>query len=226
MVNVFVESYDLTLDYLRPALSEFIGPESRVAVVPLSFRDSQASSASDWDALYGRESGRYYAGIAAPLMAYGVAEENIRLINYFSDSHEAAQEIVRNADVVYLTGGMMDQYLERIDEFGLQDVLQAHKGVIIGYSAGALIQLAEFHVSPDNDYPEFGYYEGLSLLKDFYLEVHYQGNPVQQACIRRVLQERGKPVCAMVEEKGAILIADSGVQLLGDVRWYETGAEA
>ena len=49
-----------------------------------------------------------------------------------------------------------------------------HDGVMMGYSAGAVIQLAEYHLSPDDVYPEFEYYEGLPCLNDFYMEVHYQ----------------------------------------------------
>lgn len=221
MVNIFVESYDLTKEYLRKQLAEYITPESRVAVVAFSFRESQISSAQEWDALYSRDGGRYYGSIVRPLLAYGVAEENVRFINYFTDSREMAAEAVRNADVVYLLGGLMDKTVERIDEFGLREVIRKHRGVVMGYSAGALVQLAEYHVSPDDDYPEFGYYEGLSLLDGFYLEVHYEGNAVQQACIQRVLKERGKPVYATADENAAIIIDGGRMQLLGDVRRFD-----
>ena len=221
MVNIFVESYDLTKEYLRKQLAEYITPESRVAVIAFSFRESQISSAQEWDALYSRDGGRYYGGIVRPLLAYGVAEENVRFINYFTYSCEMAAEAVRNADVVYLLGGLMDKTVERIDEFGLREVIRKHRGVVMGYSAGALVQLAEYHVSPDDDYPEFGYYKGLSLLDGFYLEVHYEGNPVQQASIQRVLKERGKPVYATADENAAIIIDGGRMQMLGDVRRFE-----
>jgi len=221
MVNIFVESYDLTQEYLRDSLAKYIKPESRVAVVAFSFRDSQIASAAEWDALYSCENGRYYGGIVKPLLAYGVAEENVTFVNYFTDTSESAAETIRQTDIVYFLGGLMDKTVERIDEFGLREVIAAYDGVIMGYSAGALIQLAEYHVSPDADYPEFGYYEGLGLLNGFYLEVHYEGNPVQEACIRRVLAERRKPVYATADENAAIIIDGGEMQLLGDVRRFD-----
>lgn len=226
MVNIFIEGYDLTAEYLQRELLKFIKPDSRVAVVAFSFRESQVASQEDWDALYSRENGRYYGGIVNPLLAYGVDEGNVTFVDYYRDSRESAAEKVQNADVVYFLGGLMDKTVERVDEFGLREILLAHDGVIMGYSAGALIQLREYHVSPDDDYPEFGYYEGLALLDDFYLEVHYEGNPVQEECIQRVLKERRKPVYATEDGNAAIIIANGQITLLGNVTKFEPEVDA
>ena len=226
MVNIFIEGYDLTADYLRETLRKYIKPACRVAVVAFSFRESQVGSAADWDALYSRENGRYYGGIVQPLLAFGMAEENVTFVDYYRDTRETAAEKVRTADVVYFLGGLMDKTVERVDAFGLREIIAEHDGVIVGYSAGALIQLREYHVSPDDDYPEFGYYEGFGLLDGFYLEVHYEGNPVQQACIQRVLAERGEPVYATEDGNAAIIIDNGEMTLLGHVTKFtpEVGA--
>ena len=99
--------------------------------------------------------------------------------------------------------------MDRIKEFDLYDILMQHDGILMGYSAGAVIQLAEYHLSPDDDYPEFKYYEGLPYLNDFYMEVHYEGTAVQDESIQRVLAERGKTVYATAVRSGAILV-DNG----------------
>lgn len=95
-----------------------------------------------------------------------------------------------------------------------------HGGIMMGYSAGAVIQLAEYHLSPDEDYPEFGYYKGLPFLNDFYLEVHYEGTPAQNESIRRVLCERGKTVYATAAGSGAVLVDNGNLKLLGKVRVF------
>ena len=95
-----------------------------------------------------------------------------------------------------------------------------HKGIVMGYSAGAVIQLAEYHLSPDDDYPEFKYYEGLPYLNDFYLEVHYEEKDAQKAAIQKVLEERKKTVYATSFMKGAILVDNGIIKLLGDVEEY------
>ena len=111
--------------------------------------------------------------------------------------------------------------MERIKELELFDNLMNHKGIVMGYSAGALIQLAEYHISPDEDYPEFKYCNGLPYLNDFYLEVHYENTAAQNAAIQRVIEERRKTVYATVCMKGAILVDNGAVKLLGDVKEYK-----
>lgn len=153
--------------------------------------------------------------------AYGVPEKNITFINYFSDTKESAKQKIAQADIVYFLGGLPDKMVERIQELDLWDALQAHDGVVMGYSAGALVQLAEYHLSPDEDYPAFGYYKGVPYLKDFYLEVHYENSEIQNQSIQRVLQERNHTVYATVCGKGAIIVEDGVVRLLGDVKVFE-----
>lgn len=38
--------------------------------------------------------------------------------------------------------------MDRIKEFDLYDILMQHDGILMGYSAGAVIQLAEYHCLP------------------------------------------------------------------------------
>ena len=128
--------------------------------------------------------------------------------------------MIENADILYFLGGLPDRMMDRIKEFDLQDVLMRHKGIVMGYSAGAVIQLAEYHLCPDDDYPEFKYYEGLPYLNDFYLEVHYEGKDTQKAAIQKVLAERKKTVYATAIMKGAILVDNGIIKLLGDVEEY------
>lgn len=110
--------------------------------------------------------------------------------------------------------------MDRIKEFDLYDTLLQHKGVIMGYSAGAVIQFEEYFLSPDEDYPEFKYYKGLPYLKNFYMEVHYEGNPPQDDSINRVISERGKPVYATNFRSGAIIVDNGKIKLVGNVRTF------
>ena len=110
---------------------------------------------------------------------------------------------------------------ERINELGLYDILAQFDGVVMGNSAGALVQLSNYHVSPDRDYPEFGYYQGLPYLNEFYLEVHFEGTPIQCNSIKRVIQEKGKKVYATHVMAGAIVVDNGKVKLIGNVSQYQ-----
>lgn len=220
MINILLEGYDIDASWIYNELKNYIKPNHSVAVVTFSFRDSQVKTLLDWNALYSKENGRYYGGIVGGITAYGIPEENISFINYFTDTRESAAQKIKTADIIYFLGGLPDRMMDRIREFDLYDVLMEHNGILMGYSAGAVIQLAEYHLSPDDDYPEFRYYKGLPYLKDFYMEVHYEGTTVQEESIRCVLSERGKTVYATAVRSGAILVDNGNIKLIGDVKIF------
>ena len=221
MVNILLEGYEIDAPWLYEELKKYIKPIHKVTVVAFSFRDSRVKSLADWNILYSKEDGRFYGGIVNGFTAYGISEENISFVNYFADTKESAKQKIETADIIYFLGGLPDRMMDRIKEFDLQDILMKHQGIVMGYSAGAVIQLAEYHLSPDDDYPEFGYYEGLPYLKDFYLEVHYEKTASQKAAIEKVIAERQKPVYATSLLKGAILVDNGSIRLLGDVKEYK-----
>ena len=220
MVNVLLESYDLTAPFLVDKLRHYIKPNSHVAIVAFSFLPNQASCLEEWLKLYGREEGMFYSWLVEPFAEFGVPEENITFVNYFADTKASAAQKVKNADIIYFTGGLPDAMMDRLYEFELVEHLKNFDGVVLGCSAGAMIQLEEYHITPDWDYPEFGYYKGLPWLKDFYVEVHFEDTEEQRKSICRVLQERQKPIYATRHNNAAIIVDNGKIQLLGDVRTY------
>ncbi|MBR4435554.1 MAG: Type 1 glutamine amidotransferase-like domain-containing protein [Clostridia bacterium] len=220
MINILLEGYDIDAHRLYEELREYIKPDHRVVVVALSFRDNRVKGLSDWNALYKKGCGMYYDGIVGGFTAYGVSEENICFINYFTDTEKNTVDKIKNADIVYFLGGLPDRMTDRIKRLKLYDVLMRHNGIVMGYSAGAVTQFKEYHLSPDDDYKDFAYYEGLPYLSDFYLEVHYKGTPVQDESIRRVLAERGKPVYATAERAGAVIVDNGRLKLIGYVKVF------
>lgn len=220
MINILLEGYGIKADYLYDELKKYILPNYSVAVIAFSFRDSDVKNSADWNLLYSKEKGIYYRGIVSGFTAYGISENNIKFVNYFEDTKESAKQKIENADIVYFLGGLPDRMMDRIKEFDLVDVLRKHNGIVMGYSAGAVIQLSEYHLSPDHDYPEFQYYDGLGYLDDFYLEVHYENTKVQNEAIERVLAERGKTVYATALMSGGIIVDNGNIKLLGDVKAF------
>ena len=220
MINILLDTLDFSVDFLYEQLKRYIHPEDKVAVLAFSYRDRDVSCLADWNALYRKRDGFYYQNMVSPFLRYGIPEDHIKWINYYTDSKSKAAELIRGADILYLPGGLPDRMMDRIDEFNLRSTLLEFQGVVLGYSAGALIQLEEYHLSPDQDYPEFCYFKGLPILKDFYLEVHYEGSDAQNEAIQRVLKERRKTVYAMVTDRAAIVIDGPKVRLLGDVNVF------
>ena len=215
MIHILLEGYDIDAVWLYNELKKYIKPTHMVAVVAFSFRDNRVKSITDWNLLYSKENGKYYDGITGGFASYGIPEENITFINYFTDTKESAAQKIEKADIVYFLGGLPDRMMDRIKEFNLYDTLMRHDGIVMGYSAGAVIQL-----SPDGDYPEFRYYKGLPYLDSFYIEVHYEGTDIQNESIQRVIAERGKTVYATSLRSGAILVDNGKIKLIGNVKVY------
>ncbi len=192
MINILLDVLDFSADFLYEDLKRYIHPSDKVAILAFSYRDREVQNLHDWKMLYGENGGRYYKSMVSPFFRYGISEDQIEWINYYTDAKSKAAEQIRNADILYLPGGMPDRMMDRIDEFNLRDTILRFQGVMMGYSAGALIQLQEYHLSPDLDYPEFTYFKGFPILKAFYLEVHYEGSAIQNEAIQRVLEQSQK----------------------------------
>ena len=218
MVNILFDCPNI--DDFCDELKDYFSKNSRVAVIAFSFYDDYVYDTETWEQIYGKGIGNCYFETIEPLGVLGVPEENMVFINYFTDTKETARQKIENANVLYFTGGLPDRMMDRIEEFDLTEVLKAFDGVVVGYSAGAVIQLKEYHLTPDNDYPAFGYYRGLGYIDDLCIEVHYEHKEIQDASVKRVLKERRKPVYVTHTRQGGIVVEKDRVRMLGNVDLY------
>ena len=109
---------------------------------------------------------------------------------------------------------------ERLEEKQVVNEIRKFPGAVIGFSAGAMIQIQDFHITEDDYYPMYSYHEGLNLIKRFDIEVHYEeGDLVQEAAIQRCLNEK-KQVVYGIGDRGAIISKYNHVELLGDVSLF------
>ena len=131
MINILLEGFDIDAPWLYDELKNYIQPNHSVAVVAFSFRDNRVKSLSDWNALYSKECGKYHDGIVGGFTTYGIPEENINFINYFTDTKGSAAQKIKSADIVYFLGGLPDRMMDRIKEFDLYDILMQHDGILM-----------------------------------------------------------------------------------------------
>lgn len=197
-------------------LKEFVPRGGRVCVVALSYYDDAVYDAESWARVHGAGGGIYEETVHT-FSVFGIPRENISFINYFSDTKKSAEEKIAAADILYFPGGLPDRMMERIGDIGIAGALRAHRGCVMGYSAGAVIQLDRYHLSPDADYPDFGYYTGLGYVSGFAIEVHYEGRAAQNASVARVLAERNLPVYISHTGRGGIVVTEDGIRVIGGV---------
>lgn len=220
-MNVLSSNYNFHENWIREELKEHIKENSKVVVLPFSFSKEWIRNLQEWDNAYSREYGKYYSGIVDPFLSFGVKEENIVWLNYFKDCSKKMIKYINTSDVLFFTGGLPEKAVERILEKGLLDTLKKYNKLIIGASAGAMIQLSEYYVSPDEDYESFNYYNDLGLIDlKFNIEVHYAESDVQKDCISKVLKERKNKIYA-VGENGGLILKDNSFKSYGEVFLFE-----
>jgi peptidase E len=138
----------------------------KVLVIPWSFYPN-----SDYDTY--RPGGERYQKLVNQFIPYEIPERDIMWLDYYLDNYEIAVRKIKQANLIYLTGGLPDKFYERLEEFNIISNLESFDGVMLGISAGAVIQFGTYHLSKDRDYKRFDIYPGLNIINDFGVEVHY-----------------------------------------------------
>ncbi|WP_312699009.1 Type 1 glutamine amidotransferase-like domain-containing protein [Sedimentibacter sp.] len=217
MVNMLFSLYNFHESWAKDIVSKYINDTDKVAIITFSFGD-EISNDREWQNAYSKNNGKYYKDIVMPFINYGIKEENIKFLNYFKDTKENAKANIRNSNIIFFTGGLPDKMMSRLMEFDLIDDIENFTGVIIGSSAGAMVQIAEYHITPDDDYNIFSYNVGLKMIKKFDIEVHYEGTEVQNKYIKKVLEEKKDKIYAITNSGGVIV--DNKITLLGDIKTF------
>ena len=213
-MNILLSSYDFHEYWAENEVKKHLYPGMKVTVIPFSFDEKEVKNKEDFDRHYG-ENGIHTPWIYRPFLHYGIKKEDIVFVDYFRDSHEIALKKVTDADVLFLTGGLPDQYLQRLQEFKLVSEIKSGNYHVIGASAGAMLQFDTFHITPDDDYPMYHYQKGLGLVSGIEIECHYCNSEIQNQGIQRVIKERHLPTYAMAND-GGIIIDKGIIQVIGN----------
>lgn len=219
MTQLLFNLYNFHEEWAYQHVAPYIKADMSVTILPFSFADDEITAAN-WQHFYGAK-GHFYSGLTAPFNAFGIPNSSINLINYFTADFSNLSCQLLNADIIFLTGGLPDKTMERLKKLAIVDILEQFSGLLIGSSAGAMVQLKNYHITPDADYDDFSYQKGLNLITDFAIEVHFENTLTQQASIRRVLTETEIPLLYAIEDQGG-LIVNQQVTTIGKVHLYQT----
>lgn len=213
MVNVLLNYYNFDGAWARPHLEKYVVGK-RVLIIPLAYRDYQCFDEESFQAVYGKH-GEKYDSIIAPFLAYGYKESELLWLDYFDKTQNHVQ-MVKDATLLFFCGGLPEKAIERMEELKIKDLVQSFDGVVMGASAGAMLQLDKYHTTPDADYKEYKLWRGLGLVKGLNIEVHYLDTEIQQQCTRRAVNDFRLPVFQMWHE-GGLLVANGKVTVMGRV---------
>ena len=220
MVNLLLSLNNFDENWCYNILKDIIKEDYKVLIVPFSYDEKWLSNESDWSKAFNSKDGTHYKEIVSPFLAYGIYENNINWINQFTDSIDLMKEKIKDTDIIFFTGGYPDKMMQRFKEYDLIYELENFKGIMIGASAGAMVQISEFHITKDCDYKRYAYYKGLNIIKDFDIEVHFENKELQNLSILRCIREKKKVVYS-ISNDGAILVIDGQIYVLGDAEKWD-----
>lgn len=151
------------------------------------------------------QGGNYYNEQYKPFEEFNVSKDHFYIVHP-TDDIDIVRAKFKYADVILLSGGAMESLEILLKEFDLWNLIKIVDKHVIGVSAGALIQLDKYNITPyiDADYDYYDTCTGLGLLKDVRLIVHYRHDYDKH---REILQHiSAETVEEMVETNKDIMI--------------------
>ncbi|AUD64986.1 hypothetical protein BK011_04570 [Tenericutes bacterium MZ-XQ] len=219
MINILNMDYKIHDDWCKDFYSKYINENDKVCVLAFSYRQSQISNLEEWSLFYGPDEGSYYKGIVEAYMAFGINEDNISFVNYYIHSIEQMQSMISESTILYLPGGIPTGFFDKIIEKDLLSTISNYEGVVIGCSAGAMIQMDEYFISPDKDYPTYSLEKGMGLLSGFGVEAHFSNEKHQLDSIYKYINDKKLPVYGLSDD-GVLVVEKDKIILFGSVEVF------
>jgi len=218
MTHILLSRGILAEPHIFKHAKDYISRDNRVVILALSHFKDQFNTQGDYLAFYSK-GGEYYEKMINTFQAFNIDEHQVDWIYEGVDDTTSALKKISQADIIYFPGGAPELFMQRINELGCRDAIEAHQGLCIGSSAGAMIQIKNYHISKDSDYKRFSYELGLNLIEDLSIEVHYRRKKVQKSGMRKVFRSYRHPIY-VIPDDGALIIANNQIFPINSARLY------
>lgn len=204
-------------DYLKP----YVKKDTQVCIIALSHFENQFNSQQMYVDYYSKD-GYYYDKMVTAFAPLGIAEKQISWILDHQFDLSSAQKEIAAADIIYFPGGAPDLMYDRMLRLGLVSALkEKENAIIIGSSAGAMIQNDLFHISKDNEYHKFSIHRGIGYIESFGIEVHFRRRKQSKKSIRAMSHFINRPIY-VIEDSGCLIVKDGVITHMIDAyKYYE-----
>ncbi|CDF11435.1 putative peptidase E related protein [Mycoplasma sp. CAG:776] len=227
MISVLLSKIEQGMKLVTPDLKKYLNEHSHVLILPWAFPIELTKESFQND--YFKEGTKKYNKYIEPLLNLGIQKENIIISNPYQDTKEKLKNKLTEVDCLVLPGGNPEMLFNKIvHKFDLLYDIKYFKGVIIGESAGAVLQFERYFITAKNNYYKyFAFYDGFGLLKDpFYLDVHSTNQPNYLRKLEKIATEHHKNIYAIFDD-GALIInrEDLQTKTIGNVKKILGGKE-
>ena len=195
-----IESLSNYQEYLK----KYVKKDAKVLIIPWSF----SNETNNLDEYFGKDTKRYLKYINV-LLSLGYQENNIKVLDCYKNSKNKIKDLINTSDVIVLTGGNPEMFYQKVvqDTECLYD-LKYFKGLVIGSSAGAVLQFKRYFITAKNNYYKyFSFYDGFGLINDsFYIDVHSINNNFYLKKLSNVAKDKSKKIYAISND--GVLVVD------------------
>lgn len=217
-MNVLLNINNFSNDFAFAYLKDIIKPHHRVLIFPFAYHEDYIHNAEEY-AQHFSKGCQEIEEIIAEFSEYGVSRKNIKIVNYYTDSRQQIKSKIYHSDILFFTGGYPDRILYRLDDRNIRNYILKFPGIVMGTSAGAMIQFDKYHVTPEDDTQTYDFQFGLGLISGFDIEVHFEENETHLKSIEQALIDNDVPVYALPNDSG-LIVDDGEITIMGDVTIY------
>lgn len=224
MYSVLLSEYEKGMQLVDSKLRKIIKGDEKVVIIAWTF--SVEIDKQSFEEEWFPKNGRRYNKYVGSLLNLGIKEKNIIVLNcYDKENFKNFKRIIDASDILVITGGNPEMLYSKVtQETEILYNIKHYKGIIIGFSAGADLQLKRYFITAKNNYYKyFAFYDGFGVLDDpFYLDVHSINNKRYLDKLQKVSNEKKKNVYAIFDD-GAMIYdrVSNNLELFGNVLTFE-----
>lgn len=218
MINILMSRGILASPQVYQKAKNYIKPNMKVLIIYFSYFSKHLPNKAAYDIFYDYH-GEYHQKMLNTFATYEISEKNVLVLDYFKDDYETATKKITSVDILYFPGGSPVEMMQRFAEKKILDALQQFKGIIVGSSAGAMIQNDYYHISPDLDFHKFSINQGIGYIKEFGIEVHFRRRLKQKKALRKTANLLDRPIY-VIPDDSAVIKDDVNIMCIKNAKLY------
>lgn len=176
MINILLSTYDFDNEHCFHKISKYVKPRMNVLILPLTHDESYYKNEALFNSLYDYEKGQDYNIICKAFGNYGIDKPHVSVLNPFLDNMDFMRYKIKHSDILFITGGNPITFMNMLDELDILDDIKSFESIVMGSSAGAMVQMEEFMTYPNEEGYSYAFYKGLGFVEGFDVMVHRDVN--------------------------------------------------
>lgn len=212
MRAILMSSNNCNAEYAYDITKEYIKPNMKVVCIPFA-------SELHWQ-LNGDYT-QYKEQHFRVFMDFGIPEENITIAKITDERNILVRKIIES-DIIFFSGGYMENFMYLIKQLDLDMIMNyvKHSRLIMGESAGTLVQLDEYIEVPyiEDTYREYKTKEGLGFLNFYNIVVHYDEHNENHQKNKEIVSSMNNKMTICLSDESLMIVDGSVIKLIGNYK--------